>query len=151
VRVKKEFGELPDESRRYYIIRCIIDDQVKDVVKISEAAIAESGVKSSDDVRLQAKPLIRYSTERRLANLELRKYLYQNLYYNPEVHEPNRRAVRMLEELFRYFSERPKEIGPEFRKRARKEGWPRSVCDYLACMTDRFAVQEYQRLFGVNI
>jgi dGTPase len=112
VRVKKEFGELPDESRRYYIIRCIIDDQVKDVVKISEAAIAESGVKSSDDVRLQAKPLIRYSTERRLANLELRKYLYQNLYYNPEVHEPNRRAVRMLEELFRYFSERPKEIGP---------------------------------------
>lgn len=150
-RVKKEFGDLPDESRRYYIIRCIIDDQVKDVVGTSEAAIAESGVKSADDVRQQTKPLIRYSTERRLANLELRKYLYQNLYYNPEVHEPNRRAVRMLEELFRYFIERPKEIGEQFRKRARKEGWPRSVCDYLACMTDRFAVQEYQRLFGVNI
>lgn len=150
-RVKKEFGVLPDESRRYYIIRCIIDDQVKDVVEVSEAAILEAGVASSDEVRLQAKPLIRYSTERRTANLELRKYLYQNLYYNPEVHEPNRRAVRMLEELFRYFIGRPKEIGEQFRKRARKEGWPRSVCDYLACMTDRFAIQEYQRLFGLNI
>ena len=150
-RVKKEFGELPDESRRYYIIRCIIDDQVKDVVETSEAAIAESGVKSADDVRRQAGPLIRYSAARRLANLELRKYLYQNLYYNPEVHEPNRRAVRMLEELFRYFMERPVEIGEQFRNRAKKDGWPRSVCDYLACMTDRFAVQEYQRLFGVNI
>lgn len=150
-RVKKEFGSLPDESRRYYIIRCIIDDQVKDVVGTSEAAIADAGVGSADEVRQQARPLIRYSTERRLANLELRKYLYQNLYYNPEVNEPNRRAVRMLEELFRYFIERPKEIGEQFRKRARKEGWPRSVCDYLACMTDRFAVQEYQRLFGVNI
>lgn len=150
-RVKKDFGNPPDESRRYYIIRCIIDDQVKDVVETSEAAILESGVRSADDVRRQPKPLICYSPGRRAANLELRKYLYQNLYYNPEVHEPNQRAVRMLEELFHYFSAHPKEISDEFRQRARKDGWPRSVCDYLACMTDRYAVQEYQRLFGVNI
>ena len=150
-RVKKEFGVLPDESRRYYIIRCIIDDQVKDVVETSERAILAAGVQSADDVRMQAKALIRYSDGRRGLNIELRKYLYQNLYYNPEVHEPNRRAVRMLEELFRYFIAHPKEISEQFRRRARKEGWPRSVCDHLACMTDRFAIQEYQRLFGLNV
>lgn len=150
-RVRKEFGELPDESRRYYIIRCIIDDQVKDVVEVSEEAILAAGVASADEVRLQPKALIRYSTARRKSNLELRKYLYRNLYYNPEVHEPNRRAVRMLEELFRYFSGHPQEIGEQFRKRARTDGWSRSVCDYLACMTDRFAIQEFQRLFGLNV
>jgi dGTPase len=150
-RVKKEFGALPDESRRYYIIRCIIDDQVKDVVEISEQAILSAGVKSADEVRMQARALIRYSDERRRLNLELRKYLYQNLYYNPEVHEPNRRAVRMLEELFRHFIANPKQISEQFRRRARKEGWPRAVCDHLACMTDRFAIQEYQRLFGLNV
>ncbi len=150
-RVKKEFGVLPDESRRYYIIRCIIDDQVKDVVETSERAILAADVQSADDVRMQAKALIRYSDGRRVLNIELRKYLYQNLYYNPEVHEPNRRAVRMLEELFRYFIAHPKEISEQFRRRARKEGWPRSVCDHLACMTDRFAIQEYQRLFGLNV
>jgi len=151
LQVRDQFGDLPDESRRYYIIRCIIDDQVKDVIETSEDAILGAAVQSADDVRLQAKPLVRYSPKRRLLNLELRKYLYQNLYYNPEVHEPNRRAVRMLEELFRYFSEHPREISEQFRKRAKKEGWPRAVCDYLACMTDRYAIQEHQRLFGLKV
>ena len=128
-----------------------IDDQVKDVVETSEAAIQAAGVGSADEVRLQSRALVRYSPKRRLLNLELRKYLYQNLYYNPEVHEPNRRAVQMLEELFRYFSEHPRQISELFRKRARKDGWPRAVCDYLACMTDRYAIQEHQRLFGLKV
>ena len=149
-KVKKEFAKLPDESRRYYIIRCIIDDQVKDVVYTSEAAIEKSGVKSADDVRLQAKPLVRYSPERKQLNLELRQYLYKNLYYNPEVHEPNRRAMHMLEQLFGYYIKHPQEIGEVSRKRAKKDGWPRAVCDYLAGMTDRYAIQAHQRLFGVE-
>jgi dGTPase len=151
LRVKKEFGGLPDESRRYYIIRCIIDDQVKDVVETSEKAIISAGVQSADEVRLQLRALVRYSPKRRVLNLELRKYLYRNLYYNPEVHEPNRRAVRMLEELFRYFTDHPRQISELFRQRARRDGWPRAVCDYLACMTDRYAIQEHQRLFGLNV
>jgi dGTPase len=150
-RLKKEYGDLPDETRRYYIIRCIIDDQVKDVVLTTEKRIREAGVKSADDVRLQARPLVQYSARRRKINLEVRKYLYQNLYYNPEVHEPNRRAVRMLEELFRHYLEHPEEVGEGARKRARKDGWPRAVCDYLAGMTDRYAIQEYQRLFGLMV
>ncbi len=147
-RVTRQFGQLPDESRRYYIIRCIIDDEVKDVVETSEAAIRMAGVKSADEVRLQAKRLICYSPGRRLLNLELRKFLYHNLYYNPEVHEPNRRAVRMLKELFAHFMAHPQQIGEQFRKRARIDGWSRAVCDYLAGMTDRFAILEHQRLFG---
>ena len=149
--VKKTFGVLPDESRRYYIIRCIIDDQVKDVVNTSEAAILAAGVNSADDVRLQAGSLIQNSPKRRALNLELREYLYKNLYYNPEVNEPNRRAVRMLEELFRHLIQHPQEIGDLFRKRARKDGWPRAVCDYLAGMTDRYAIQAHQRLFGLSV
>jgi dGTPase len=151
LRVRREFGELPDESRRYYIIRCIIDDQVKDVVETSEKAIMSAGVQSADAVRLQPRALVRYSPQRRLLNLELRKYLYRNLYYNPEVHEPNRRAVRMLEELFHHFASHPQQISEIFRHRARRDGWPRAVCDYLACMTDRYAIQEHQRLFGLSV
>jgi len=151
LRVKKEFGEPPDESRRYYIIRCIIDDQVKDVVETSEKAITAAGVQSADEVRLHPRALVRYSPKRRLLNLELRKYLYRNLYYNPEVHEPNRRAVRMLEELFHHFTSHPRQISEIFRHRARRDGWPRAVCDYLACMTDRYAIQEHQRLFGLGV
>jgi dGTPase len=150
-RVKKQYGNLPDESRRYFIIRCIIDEQVRDVVLATEKRILQSGVKSADEVRLQRKPLVRYSPERHRLNREVRDYLYQNLYFNPEVHEPNRRAVRMLEELFHYSLKHPNAIGEQSRKRARTDGWHRAVCDYLAGMTDRYAILEHQRLFGLKI
>ena len=150
-KVKKEHGDLPDECRRYFIIRCIIDEQVKDVVENTEQRIYDAGVKTTDDVRLQPKALVQYSPTRRDLNLELRDYLYENLYYNPVVHEPNLRAVRMLEELFNYYLEHPKEIGGQAQKRARKAGRYRAICDYIAGMTDRYAILEHQRLFGLKV
>ncbi|MEW6303268.1 MAG: deoxyguanosinetriphosphate triphosphohydrolase [Verrucomicrobiota bacterium] len=144
--VRKDFGELPDECRRYFTIRCIIDKEVKDVVHTAEERILKSGVQCADDVRAQAKPLVRYSERQREANLELRDYLYQNLYYNPVVHQPNLRAVRMLEELFNFYLAHAKEIGELSRKRIRKEGLHRAVCDYIAGMTDRYLQLEYERL-----
>ena len=104
--VKKNYGELPDECRRYFIIRCIIDSQVKDVVWTTEERIARAGVRSAHEVRLQARPLVQYSPKRRKLNLELRDYLYKNLYFNPEVREPNRRAVRQIPGNLRIDSER---------------------------------------------
>ena len=116
----------------------------------TEKLIRRAGVTSADEVRLQPKSLVQYSPERRKLNLELRAFLYKNLYYNPVVHEPNLRAVRMLEELFQFYSKHPKEIGEQARKRARKVGRPRAVCDYLAGMTDRYVILEHQRLFGTS-
>ena len=146
--VRKEHGKLPDECRRYFVIRCLIDTQVHDVVNTTDARIRASGVQSADDVRLQPKALVHYSLERRRSNLELRKYLYRNLYYNPEVHGPNRRAVRMLKELFTFFLKHPDRIGEHSRQRALKIGWHRAICDYLSGMTDRYAIQEHERCFG---
>jgi dGTPase len=146
--VKKEFGDLPDESRRYFTIRTIIDMEIRDVVENSERLIAKAGVKSADDVRLNSKPLIAYSPPRRALNLELRRYLYKNLYYNPVVHRPNLRAVKMLGELFRYFLKHPKEMGKGAQNRVKKNGLHRAVCDYLAGMTDRYVMLEHQRIFG---
>jgi dGTPase len=149
-RVETEHGKLPDECRRYFIIRSITDMQVKDVVHTTEEAIRRADVKTADEVRLQPKPLVQYSPERRALNLELREYLYQNVYFNPLVQEPNMRAVSLLEELFNYFSEHPDEIGGQSRKRAPDVGQVRAICDYLAGMTDRYAILEHQRLFGVT-
>src|SRR5258706_208867 len=148
--VEDEYGQLPDECRWYFIIRCITDLQVKDVVTTTEALVKAAGVTSADEVRLQPKSLVQYSPERRKLNLELRAFLYKNLYYNPVVHEPNVRAVRMLEELFEFYRKHPKEIGEQARKRARKVGRPRAICDYLAGMTDRYVILEHQRLFGAG-
>lgn len=149
--VEQEYGSPHEESRRYFIIRCIIDLQVKDVVESTEKRIQRTRVRNADDVRRQARPLVQYSPERRRQNVELRKYLYRNLYFNPEVHEPNMRAVSMLEQLFHHYVAHPRELGSLSRKRIRKDGVHRAVCDYLSGMTDRYAMMDHQRLFGVNL
>jgi dGTPase len=149
--VKKECGRLPDESRRYFTIRTIIDLQIREVVENSERLIEKSGVRSADDVRLCARPLVQQGAERRHLNLELRRYLYKNLYYNPVVHEPNLRAVKLLGQLFKYFLAHPQEIGENAQKRIQKSGLHRAVCDYLAGMTDRYVLLESERIFGKKI
>jgi len=146
--VKREHGELPEESRRYFIIRTVIDMQIHDVVENSEALILAAEVNSADDVRRYPKALIQHSPPRRKFNMELRDYLYKNLYFNPVVHEPNMRAVKMLDKLFKYYLTHPNEIGESAQKRAGKTGLHRAVCDYIAGMTDRYVIHEYQRIFG---
>ncbi len=147
-RVESEFGKLPDESRRYFTIRCIIDDQVKDVVHQSLKKIEESGVKDVTAVRLQERRLIGYSDKRRLLNMELRKYLYANLYYHPAVHEPHRKAMQMLEGVFNHFIVNPKAIEPPFGNRLNDDGLHRTACDFIASMTDRFVMREFDKLPG---
>jgi len=146
--VKREHGALPDECRRYFTIRTIIDLQVKDVVETSEQLIATAGVRSADEVRLCPKTLVQYSLDRHRLNLELRRYLYKNLYFNPVVNEPHLRAKQVLKELFAFYLKQPAEISEQARKRVRKTGLHRAVCDYLAGMTDRYALQEHRRKFG---
>ena len=150
-RVKKEHGNLPDECRRYFTIRTIIDLQIRDVVETSERLIQAARVQSADDVRRFPQALIQYSPERRKLNRELRNYLYKNLYYNPVVHQPNVRAVKMLEQLFKHFLAHPKEIGDSSRRRLKQTGLHRAVCDSLAGMTDRYVMLESKRIFGQSL
>ena len=149
--VQREHGHLPDESRRYFTIRTITDTQVRDVVEHSEQLIANSGVQSADEVRLLPKSLVRYSPARRALNLELRRYLYRHLYFSPQVDAANTRAVRILEELFKFYVAHPRKIGEQSRRRIRKVGLHRAVCDYLAGMTDRYVLLEYEKFFSVKV
>ena len=149
-KVRREHGVLPDECRRYFIIRTMIDGQVRDVVLTTENLIARAGVQSANEVRLHPRPLVQYSPPRRKLNQEMRKYLFKNLYFSQQVNEANTRAVRILAELFNFFISHPRAIGELSRKRIRREGLHRAVCDYIAGMTDRYVMQEHQRLLGAG-
>jgi dGTPase len=131
------------------IIREIIDNEVHDLVATSAKSIAESGVQSTDEVRRQPALLIRYSDELAEANRALRKFLYQNVYYHPRVAEVNRRACEMLRRVFEAYLADPDRLGDGATRRIESEGLHRTVCDYVAGMTDRYLMEEYERIAGL--
>jgi dGTPase len=144
--VLARYGGGRDPELHKLIIRDIIDNEVHDLVATSARSIASSGVQSGDDVRRQPAPLIRYSDELAEANRALRKFLYQNVYYHPRVSEVNRRACEMLRRVFQAYLVDPERLGDGATKRIEKEGLHRTVCDYVAGMTDRYLMEEYGRI-----
>jgi dGTPase len=128
------------------IIRDIIDLQVRDVVATSAATIAAAAPPNAEEARRQPAPLIRYSEELRAANRALRDFLYANVYYHPRVAEVNRRACEMLRSVFAAYLREPERLGDAAGRRLDSEGLHRTVCDYIAGMTDRYLLEEHARL-----
>jgi dGTPase len=128
------------------IIRDIIDMQVRDVILTSAQSIRAANPGSTDEVRRRPGPLIRYSDELLNANHELRRFLYQNVYYHPRVAEVNERACEMLRRVFEAYVLDPERLGDAATKRIETEGLHRTVCDYIAGMTDRYLMEEHARI-----
>ncbi len=144
--VRTHFPSLDGKRFQSYVVRTLIDHEVADLVDASHARIVEAGLQSADDVRRHPKSLIGYSPALRKANAQLRKFLYQNLYYHPDVSGPNQRGCDMIETVFQAYMSDPARMGARTSERIGDEGIPRTVCDYVSGMTDRYLMEEYDRL-----
>jgi dGTPase len=145
-RVRARLPELAGAELHKNIIRDMIDLQVRDVVATSAAAIAAAALADAAAVRREEEKLIRYSDELGAANRELRRFLYDNVYYHPRVAEVNRRACEMLRAVFEGYVREPERLGDAAARRIEGEGLHRTICDYLAGMTDRYLLEEHARL-----
>ena len=144
--VLERYPEVREPELHKLIIRDIIDVQVQDVVQTSADSIARANVQSADEVRQQQTPLIRYSNQLLEANRELRKFLYRNVYFHPRVAKVNQRACEMLRSVFEAYVREPNSLGAAATKRIESEGLHRTICDYIAGMTDRYLLEEHARL-----
>lgn len=145
--VKRRYPDIEGRELHAYVIRCMIDREVEDVVRTSDAAIAASGVCSVEQVRRQPQHLVGYSEALAKANQQLRTFLYAHLYHHPDVAQMNRRACEMLGRVFDAYLANPNLLGATTSTRIDRDGLHRTVCDYLAGMTDRYLLDEYARLF----
>ncbi len=143
--VRERYPDAHEPELHKLVIRDIIDVAVRDVVQSSAEAIAAAGIRSTDDARRQERPLIYPSEEQQQANQELRRFLYQNVYYHPRVAEVNQRACEMLRVVFESYVRNPELLGDAATRRIESEGLHRTVCDYIAGMTDRYLMEEYGR------
>jgi dGTPase len=130
-------------------IRRMLSDQVYDVIAATRQALADAGVASVDEVR-RCPPLLRFSPEMRQASSELKRFLMLNLYRHPRVLETTGHARTVVADLFRAYCAAPQEM-PAPSATAPSVGLQRRVADYIAGMTDRFALREHQRLTGLTL
>jgi dGTPase len=129
-------------------VRRIIDTLVSDLVDESERRIAAAAPAGIDDVRA-APPLVAFSADQRAQADTLKSFLHRNLYRHPEVLRMTTKAGRIVRELFAAFQAEPRLLPAEHCARVEVEG-PRAIADYIAGMTDRFAIREHRRLFAVG-
>ena len=155
--VVARYPDLPERRLTHEIIRRLINLQIIDLVETSQQAIAAAAPADVDAVRAQPRPLIRFSEAMADANRELKGFLRRNLYQHYRVHRMTDKARRILKALFDAFMTDPKLLKPEHQARIRQleaeageSGRARAVADYIAGMTDRYAITEHRRIFAAE-
>ena len=153
-------NKYPDISKRqciHEVIRRMINQQVTDLISSTSERLGLLAIATVNDVRNCSVPVIGFSDEMREKNHLLKRFLRKNLYRNYRVHRMSHKAQQVVKSLFETFFDDPRLLPPDFQLSSRKcrgEGSDqqraRVVADYIAGMTDRFAIAEYERLFNPN-
>ena len=141
------FGGSAPESVRATALRGMIDALVSDLVETTRSRVRASGVASVDDVRRHGAPLVGLSDPVAAANRTLKAYLRERLYRHPHIERSKDKARRILQALVGRYLDNPLVLPEDTRRRGETLGLRRAVADYVAGMTDRYAIQEYRRLF----
>ena len=145
--IKKKFSKIPTKIKRYQIVRSLINAQVTDLVKNTEHIIGKFNLKSDSQVRETPERIVRFSDKMNELRKPLRAFLMNDLYHNYRVVRMADKAFRFIRDLFDAYVKNPEQLPRSARMRMGKDDKYRVVCDYIAGMTDRYALDEYKKLF----
>jgi len=140
--------ETLEQLTRHRLIRRLIGLEVADLVASTEKRLAEASVNSVEALQRLPHNVVGWSTEMAASNKQLKQFLYENMYRHYRVVRMQVKAEDILSDLFNGYLREPAQLPAETQKRATaKGGLHRVVCDYIAGMTDRFALNEHYKLF----
>ena len=132
---------------RHHVVRWIIERCVFDLIGTTRTALEAGRVASPADVRAAGRRLVAYSGPMAAGVRELKEFLLRNMYRHYRVVRMGDKAGRLLRDLFTSYVNEPRQLPPHFHAQIERDGVHRVVCDYIAGMTDRFAVDEHRKLF----
>ena len=152
--VREQYANLDERRQIHEIIRRMINRQVTDLLSTSRERLAAAAPTCVNDVRSHSEPMIGFSDEMLRLHQQLKRFLGKNLYRHYRVHRMSLKAQRTVQSLFDALFSDARLLPPEHQRRveARSEshgerGRARAVADYIAGMTDRFAISEYRKLY----
>jgi dGTPase len=152
--VSRHYPQLNSRRRIHEIVRRMINCQVVDLIETSQQALKELAPRHIDDVRQQASPIMAFSDQMRERNQQLKRFLRKNLYHHYRVHRMSAKAGRIINALFNAFMDDMHLLPPAYGENAKSgsdndsdDTRTRVIADYIAGMTDRYAIREYRRIF----
>jgi dGTPase len=147
--VTREFSSAPANLLRYQGVRLVLDRLVTDLCDSVVGRLREQGIDSLAAVRRVKPRLVEFTPEMAARNRELKEFLYDRLYTHYRVTRMTQKADRIMSALFEVYEREPKQLPPQVTRRIGEDGETvhRVIADYIAGMTDRFALEEYKKLF----
>jgi dGTPase len=136
-----------DDMTRHRFIRRLIGLEISDVIEATNRRLEETNPQSAEALQHLPGNVICNSDSFARMNDELKGFLYEQLYRHFRVARMSAKAHRYLEQLFEAYVKEPAQLPFEVQRRIERRGLHRAIADYLAGMTDRYALQEWQRLF----
>jgi len=146
--VNQRHNHLTAHQRRCEIVRALINLLVTDLCRTTIERIETLAIDSPDAARQAPEYVVALSDEAAALKKELSGYLFKHVYRYYRVVRMTTKAEHFISELFHTYTERPSQLPPYYQDWVRKQGKFQGVCDYIAGMTDRYAQNEYQRLFA---
>jgi len=148
--VVQQYPGLPGRRELYETIRLMITAMTADLVEASSALILDAAPQSIEDVRA-APPLIRFSPTMREETTALKRFLHANLYRHFQVNRMRVKASRVMRELFEAFMTDPVLLPPDYQEASgNQDRQARKIADYIAGMTDRYAIREHRRIYSLD-
>jgi len=137
-----------DDIERHRMIRQLVGIMVTDMINATDTRLKDSMAKSGLDLQKLKHNVIGYSEEMQRRNRELKDFLYKNLYRHYRVARMQVKAERLITDIFNAYCAEPLMLPDTTQIGIDKRGLERTICDYIAGMTDRYAIEEYQKLFN---
>ncbi len=144
----KSGNSRPNKKFARFVVRCLIDSMVKDVIDKSVVNLTTMKIKAPEDAQNNVNRVISFSADFKDMTVNLKEFLFKNIYWNDQVLEVNRACADKIEELFDLYMNKEETRSDFINRIAPRYGLECAICYYLAGMTDRFAIEEYNRLFS---
>ncbi len=140
-----------DELTRHRLIRRLIGIEVSDLIQSIDRMIRRSGIRTVEELQKLPYNVVGFSEDMHRRNRELKDFLYQNLYNHHRVVRMAVKADRIIQKLFQSYTNEPTVLPEQFQEWINENGLEQTVCDYIAGMTDRYAIDEHQKLFDPTV
>ncbi|MGB2661973.1 MAG: deoxyguanosinetriphosphate triphosphohydrolase [Candidatus Omnitrophota bacterium] len=144
---EKKFGKIDQEVKRFQMIRHLINLQVSDLIKSTLSRIKDLNIGTIEDLDRQKVRVVDFSEGMNRKRIQLKEALNEKLYSHYRVVRMSGKASRFLRQLFEVYIDRPEQLPPSAQEKIAERGKHRVVCDYIAGMTDRYALDQYRKFF----